>query len=142
MARIKRAQQLEFLEAVPMFRGLAKKHLVTIARMTEQVTVPADRVLVEQGEPGDAFYLIVSGSGVVRRNGRKIAELSDGDFFGEMALIDGGPRSATVTTLEETTLFTIHRKDFASMLTVPAVARKLLEGLSERLREADRQLIS
>jgi CRP-like cAMP-binding protein len=142
VARVKRAKQLEFLEAVPMFRGLSKADLMKVARVTEQVTVPADTVLAEQDAPGDAFYLIISGVAVVRRNGRKINDMAAGDFFGEMALVDGGPRSATVMTLEESTLFMIHRKDFSSLVGVPSIARRLLEGLSQRLRDADSRLIS
>lgn len=142
MARVKRAKQLEFLEAVPLFRGLSKTELTRVARITEQVSVPAGTVLAEEGGPGDAFYLLVTGSAVVRRKGRKIGELGSGDFFGEIALLDPGPRSATVETLEDSALFVIHPKDFAGLLVVPSVARKLLAGLAARLREADRRLLA
>jgi CRP-like cAMP-binding protein len=99
-------------------------------------------VLANQDEPGDAFYLLVSGTAVVRRNGRKLREMGPGDFFGEVALLDGGPRSATVQTLGPATLFVIHPKDFASLLVVPSIARKLLVGLAGRLRTADKRMLS
>lgn len=142
MARITRAQLLEYLGVVPMFNGLSKKDLATVGRVTDQVTVPAGTVIAEQGATGDAFYLIVSGSALVRRNGRKLSELGPGDFFGEVALLDGGPRSATVTMLEEGVLFVIHHKDFAPLIAVPSIARKLLVGLAARLRAADARLLA
>ena len=142
MARVKRSKQLEFLESVPLFEGLSKQNLLKVAKVTDQVTVPAGTILATEGEPGDAFYLIVSGVAVVRRSGRKINDMVAGEFFGEMALVDGGPRSATVKTLEETTVFVINRKDFSSLIEVPKIARKLLTTLSARLRDADRRLIS
>jgi CRP-like cAMP-binding protein len=142
VARIKRAKQLEYLEVVPLFRGLSKTELARVARITEQVTVPEGTVLAEEGGPGDSFYLLVSGKAAVRRKGRKIAELGPGDFFGEIALLDPGPRSATVATLEPAALFVIHRKDFAGLIEVPSVARKLLAGLAARLRAADRRLVA
>jgi CRP-like cAMP-binding protein len=133
---------LEFLEAVPLFRGLSKTDLTRVARVTEQVTVPAGTVLAEQGAQGDAFYLIVTGVAVVHRNGRKINDMAAGDFFGEMALVDGGQRSATVKVIEECTVFVIHRRDFSALIAVPSIARRLLEGMSERLRLADTRLLS
>jgi CRP-like cAMP-binding protein len=142
VARITRAQLLEYLGVVPMFNGLSKKDLATVARVTDQVRVPAETVIAEQGEAGDAFYLIVSGSAVVRRNGRKLGEIGPGDFFGEVALLDGGPRSATVKMLEESVLLVMHRKDFEPLIAVPSIARKLLVGLAERLRAADTRLLA
>jgi CRP-like cAMP-binding protein len=139
---VKRAKQLEFLEAVPLFRGLSKTDLTKVARITEQVSVPEGTVLAEEGGPGDAFYLLVSGTAVVRRKGRKIAEMGPGDFFGEVALLDSGPRSATVATLEPAALFVIHPKDFATLVAVPSIARKLLAGLAARLRASDRRMLS
>lgn len=141
MARVKRAKQLEFLEAVPLFTGLSKADLTKVARITEQVAVPEGTVLAEEGGPGNAFYLLVTGRAAVRRKGRKIAEMGPGDFFGEVALLDAGPRSATVVTLEAAELFVIHPKDFAGLIGVPSVARKLLAGLAARLRAADRRII-
>jgi CRP/FNR family cyclic AMP-dependent transcriptional regulator len=141
VARVKRAKQLEFLEAVPLFTGLSKADLTKVARITEQVAVPEGTVLAEEGGPGNAFYLLVTGRAAVRRKGRKIAEMGPGDFFGEVALLDAGPRSATVVTLEAAELFVIHPKDFAGLIGVPSVARKLLAGLAARLRAADRRII-
>jgi len=142
MARIKRAKQLEFLKLVPLFQGLSKTDLLKVARITDQVNVPEGTVLAKQGEPGDAFYLLVSGTAVVRRNGRKLGELEPGDFFGEVALLDRGPRSATVQILTDATLFVTHPKDFASLLTVPSIARELLVGLAGRLRAADKRMLA
>ncbi len=142
MARMTRAKQLEFLEVVPLFQGLSKWDLLKVARITEQVAVPAETSLAVQDDPGDAFYLIVSGTAVVHRNGRKLGEMGPGDFFGEVALLDGGLRSASVRTTSHTALFVIHRKDFSTLITVPSIARKILAGVAARLRAADRRLVS
>jgi CRP-like cAMP-binding protein len=79
---------------------------------------------------------------VVRRSGKKIATLGSGDFFGEMSLLDDGPRSATVELTRDSRLLVMHRKDFAGIIAdTPGVARKMLQCLAARLREADRKMV-
>lgn len=136
--RMKRSDQVALLEKVPLFKGLNKKHLGMVARSLDEVTVPDGTELTRQGESGDAMYLIASGKVVVRRNGRKIAERGKGDFIGEMALLDGQSRSATVVTEGPVTVFEVHRKDFTRLVDqVPGFARTILAELSHRLREAE-----
>lgn len=102
----------------------------------------AGSVIAEEGTHGDAFYLLADGAAVVNRSGTKIATLGTGDFFGEMSLLDDGPRSATVQLTRDSTLLVMHRKDFAGIIAdMPGVARKLLQGLAARLREADRKMV-
>jgi CRP-like cAMP-binding protein len=92
---------------------------------------------------GHEFYLIASGSAVVRRGGRKVATLGPGSYFGEMALLDRGPRSATVTTAEPTELIVLGQREFMAVLDrVPPVAHKLLVSMAGRLREADSRAVS
>ena len=129
---------MALLEKVPLFKGLSTKHLGMVARSLDQVTVSDGTELTRQGEAGEAMYLIASGKVVVRRNGRKIAERKKGDFIGEMALLDGQTRSATVVADGAVTVFEVHRRDFAKLLDqVPGFARSILAGLSHRLREAE-----
>lgn len=142
MARVKREKQTELLGEVPLFQGLSKKDLLRVARITDQVTVPGGTRIITQDEPGDAFYLLVSGSAVAKRNGRRLSSMGPGDFFGEVALLDGGRRSATVDALDEATLLIIHRRDFESLLTVPSIARSLLAGLASRLRDSDKRMLA
>jgi CRP-like cAMP-binding protein len=136
--RMKRSDQVALLEKVPLFKGLSQKHLGMVATSLNEVSVDDGTELTRQGEPGDAMYLIASGKVVVRRNGRKIAERKKGDFIGEMALLDGQDRSATVVADGPVTVFEVHRKDFIELVDqVPGFARTILAGLSHRLREAE-----
>jgi len=113
-----------------------------VAKAADEVTLRAGAVVAEEGAAGDAFYLLADGAAVVNRGGKKIATLGTGDFFGEMSLLDDGPRSATVTLTRDSTLLVMHRKDLAGIIAdMPGVARKLLQGLAARLREADRRMV-
>src|SRR5205085_9940340 len=93
---------------------------------------------VEEGAPGHESSLILDGSASVFRDGRKIATLGPGQYFGEMALLDRGPRSATVTADTDMTMLVLGQREFAGVLDeVPGLARKLLAAMAVRLREAD-----
>jgi len=99
--------------------------------------------IVTAGTMGEEFYMILSGKAAVRRSGRKVAELGPGDYFGEMALLDSGPRSATVVADGDVTLVVIGQREFMGVLDeTPEVARKLLVSMSARLREADTKAVS
>lgn len=136
-------KQLGLLEVVPLFHGLSTKELGRVAKVADEISMKAGSIIAEEGQDGDAFYLLVDGAAVVRRNGKKIASLGTGDFFGEMSLLDEGPRSATVELVRDSTLLVMHRKDFAGIIAdMPGVARKMLQGLAARLREADRKIVT
>jgi len=133
---------LGLLATVPLFQGLSSKELGRVARAADEVALTAGSIVAEEGTPGDSFYLLADGAAVVNRDGKKIATLGTGDFFGEMSLLDDGPRSATVQLTRDSTLLVMHRKDFAGIIAdMPGVARKLLQGLAARLREADRKIV-
>jgi CRP/FNR family cyclic AMP-dependent transcriptional regulator len=135
--------KIELLSKVQMFSSLNKKELGLIARSADVVTVKPGTEIVTQGTPGHEFYLVVSGQAIVRRNGRKIATLGPGQYFGELALLDRGPRSATVTAETEVELAIISQREFLAVLNqVPAVAYKLLVSMASRLREADTRALS
>ncbi len=130
------------LRQVPMFATMPKRQLGVIARYADETTGHAGQVLAVEGEVGDQFFLICKGAAVVRKNGHEIAKLGTGDFFGEMALLDGEPRSADVQLTEDAELLAIHRRDFDYLLDdVPGMARQMLIAVTSRLREADRKLV-
>ncbi len=126
------------LSKIWMFSTSSARDLRTIRRALEEVTVPAGRVLCEEGTIGREFFLIVEGTAAVKRNGRKVATLGPGDYFGELALLDRRPRSATVVSETEMLLLVLGQRQFNGVLdAVPALARKMLAAMATRLREAD-----
>jgi CRP/FNR family cyclic AMP-dependent transcriptional regulator len=130
------------LKQVPLFATLSKKDLAAIAGRAELVSVPSGAWLAKEGEPGIACYVLLSGAASVRKKGRKIANLGPGDVLGEMSLIDGLPRSATVQVTEDADVLELHRRDFISLIDQsPGLARKLLSSMSARLRDADARLL-
>jgi CRP/FNR family cyclic AMP-dependent transcriptional regulator len=136
-------RKLEHLSNVKMFSALNKKELTLIAKASDAVKVPAGTEVVTEGQLGHEFYLLLSGSASVRRNGRKIATLGPGQYFGEMALLDRGPRSATIVIEEPAELLVIGQREFLAVLDqVPALAHKLLVNMAVRLREADTKALS
>ena len=109
-----------------------------VRRALDQVAAPAGTTLCEEGTVGREFFFIVEGRASVRRGGRKIAALGPGDYFGELALLDRKPRSATVVADTDMVLLTMSQREFTGLLEdVPPLGRKLLAAMSERLREAD-----
>ncbi|HET9732976.1 MAG TPA: cyclic nucleotide-binding domain-containing protein [Acidimicrobiales bacterium] len=136
-------RKLDYLSRVKLFSSLNKKELGMVARASDVISVPAGTEIVKEGELGHEFYLIASGTAVVKRNGRKIATLGPGRYFGEMALLDRGPRSASVTAEEPCELIVLGQREFMGLLDqVPPVAHKLLVSMAARLREADTKAVS
>ncbi len=128
--------RLPALRRVPIFRGLTKAALFEVARKTAEVEYPAGAVIVAEGDPGDSLLLIVEGSVEVKAGRRVVATMTAGDFFGEISLIDGKPRSASVVAVDDVVLLTLKGSDFESLLNDPYVARTALISLAQRVREA------
>lgn len=134
----KRDAYTQHLANVPLFSECSDKDLRLIARRTEEIQVPAGKELVTQGETGREFFIIVEGSALVLRDGEQIATLSAGDFFGELALLDRGPRSATVIAETPMQLLVLAQREFSGLLDeVPSLAHKVAKALAKRVREAD-----
>jgi len=134
--------KIETLQRIPLLATMSKRQLASIARYTDTTTADRGQVLATEGEAGDQLYVICEGSAVVIKDGQEIARLGVGEFFGEMALIDGEPRSATVEVCEDSVLLTIHRREFDFLVDeVDGMARELLRVVTGRLREADRRLV-
>jgi len=129
---------LDHLAEVPLFSGASRKDLQAIARASDEIDVKAGRVLVEQGRLGHEFFLILDGKASVRRNNRKVAELGTGQYFGELSLLDKGPRDATVVADTDMKLLVLGQREFLGVLDdVPTLSYKLLRIMAHRLREAD-----
>jgi CRP/FNR family cyclic AMP-dependent transcriptional regulator len=129
---------LDHLASVPLFSACSKKDLQRIAKASDEIDVQAGRVLVEQGKPGHEFFLIVDGTATVRRNDRKIASLGEGQYFGELSLLDRGPRTATVVATSDMRVLVLGQRGFLGVLDeVPGLAYKILRLMAHRLREAD-----
>lgn len=132
---------LEHLATIRLFSSCSQRDLTKIARATDELTVPAGRVLVEQGGSGREAFVIVSGEASVSINGNKVVTLGAGKHFGELALLDGGPRTATVTALTDLTVLVIHQRAFLSLIDeVPGLARKIMTSLAGMVRELDEQV--
>ena len=109
-----------------------------MARASDQVDLPAGRTLCEQDSIGREAFVIVDGTAEVRRNGRKVATLGPGDCVGELALLDHGPRTATVTAATDLSVLVIGPREFSGIVDeVPPIAHKLLRALAGRVRELD-----
>jgi CRP-like cAMP-binding protein len=117
--------------------------LTLLGRATDEVRVPAGKVVVEEGTVGREFFLILEGQAVVRRGGRKVALLGPGQYFGELALLDRAPRNATVVAETEMALLVLGQREFSGVLDgLPVVSMKLLQAMAHRLREADARATS
>jgi CRP-like cAMP-binding protein len=136
MARKK--DYLEHLARVPMFSACSKKELEQVARMSEELDVPAGEVLIKEGTPGRDFFVIVDGKATVTRKGKDVATLGPADFFGELALLDRAPRNATVTAAGPLRVFVLTQQSFHSLLsTIPSLSNKVMVGMARRLHELD-----
>jgi CRP-like cAMP-binding protein len=127
--------RVEALRVVPMFADLSEDQLRLLAHHAEEVDVEANEVLVRQGDRGDKFILILEGGARVERDGQVLAHLSTNQFLGEMSLLDGKPRAATVTTESPGKVLVISTETFHSLMdSVPEFRDKLILVLCERLR--------
>ena len=135
-----RDAHIEQLGKVPMFSGASRKELGLVAQAGDEIQIPAGQVLMEEGRQGHEFFLILEGDAVVKRRGKKVANLGPGQYFGELALLHRGPRSATVTAESDLVVLVLAQREFSGVLdAVPALGRTMLASMARRLREADTQ---
>ena len=129
----------DVLAKVPLFSGVPARHVRKIAAVGSAASFHPKTRIVSAGDPGDAFYIVLAGRAEVQPGrGRPRVEIGPGAYFGEMALLDGAPRSATVVAKTETICLMLTRKQFERVLKdEPAVAHALLRTLAARLRELD-----
>lgn len=128
----------DHLSNVPLFSGCSKKELAAIARSSDQLSVGDGYTLTTQDESSREAFVIMSGKAIVKRNGRKVAELGPGDAVGELGLLDHGVRTATVVADGATDILVIGPREFSSLLQdVPSLSKKLLQHLAATVRELD-----
>jgi CRP-like cAMP-binding protein len=128
------------LANVPIFSGSSKRELTVIARAAKEVTHRQGTVIAREGERGIGLFLILEGQCEVTIGGKHKAKLGPGDFFGEIALLDGGPRTATVTALTNVKLIGITGWVFRGLLMEhPSIALKTLEAVAGRLRSVSKE---
>jgi len=138
---MRKDKRLDLLRGVPLFSGCTKRELTEIEGLTSMIDVAEGTEVATFGTPGLEFFIIVDGWATATRNGLTLAVLGPGSFFGELALLDGGDRTATVVADTDLTLLVLSRREFRSLQsTAPSVAYKLLVELGTRLRRADAML--
>jgi CRP/FNR family cyclic AMP-dependent transcriptional regulator len=133
-----RNAKVELLGGVSLFSACSRRELARIASLADEIAVPAGRVLIHQGKPGSEFFIIVSGKANVSARGKRARTLGPGSGFGEMSLLDQGPRSATVTAQSDMYLLVLDSRSFFSLIDeVPSVASKIFRVMAARLRAAE-----
>lgn len=133
----RREEKVAWLRRVPLFADLSTAQLEGITPFVDEVEAAAGQVLIKQDAFGQELLILVDGSAEVTRDGRHLRMLGPGDVTGEIALLDGGSRTATVTASEPTTVLTISKRAFDTVLDrVPGLPHELLRTLAARLRDA------
>jgi CRP/FNR family transcriptional regulator, cyclic AMP receptor protein len=138
MTRWGQSRKADLLGRIPLFAKFSRHQLHQVGSLTAAEELPAGTVLTREGASGGIAFILASGRAEVERRGKRLAVLGPGDVVGELSLIDGKPRSATVRALTDLEVLEIDTRDLTRLLrTTPAVTRKLLEVLAGRIRHAD-----
>ena len=131
----------DLLKSVPIFSELGRGDLSRLAKLMVERTIKAGDAVIEENDQAAGFFVVSSGKLEVERQCKTLATYGPGDFFGEMALFEGFPRSATVRAVEDSELLAMTRWDFtAELKNRPQIALSMLPVLVRRLREADQKL--
>ena len=134
--------KLELLRRVPLFADFDAPALAEVGKIVEEIQTRERTVLTHEGRQEGHFFIVLSGSVRINREGRTVNMLGPGEFLGEIALLDGGPRTATAITEEPTTLLAIRNDAFHDLLDrTPAVRTAVLAAAGARLREMDSESI-
>jgi CRP/FNR family cyclic AMP-dependent transcriptional regulator len=138
-ALVARQDPIKLLGGVPIFEGLSSKELKAIAGSAKEVTHRQGSILARQGDAGAGFFLILDGTASVRIGDRKVNSMGPGDFFGEISLLDGGPRTATVAAETDVTTLGLTSWTFKRLVEQnPSIASKMLKVMAQRLRSSDK----
>jgi CRP/FNR family cyclic AMP-dependent transcriptional regulator len=126
---------VDTLSNAPLFQGMTERALEAISRIARPVAFASGDQLVREGDPGTSFLIILRGDASVTRNGSELRRLVSGDFLGEISLIDGGPRTATVIATLPVEALEIPSAEFLALIeSHPAVRLGVLTALTERIR--------
>lgn len=135
------AAYLEHLANIHLFNSCNQRELTKIARSTDEVTIEAGKMLMEQGQRGREAFVIVSGQASIQINGAEVATIGPGAHVGELALLDGGTRTATVVAVTDMELLVISQRAFFALLDeVPGLSRKILTSMATMVRDLDSRL--
>jgi CRP/FNR family transcriptional regulator, cyclic AMP receptor protein len=136
VALFTQGRKVEALRRTPLFADLSKKEITLLARLSDDLEVDAGKVLCKEGQIGREFFVIVDGEVDVTRKGRPVKRSGGDDFFGEIALLEDIPRTATVTARTPLRLFVLTSRDFRHLVNAsPSVERKIMRSLARRLLE-------
>jgi CRP-like cAMP-binding protein len=131
---LRRNQKVEVIKRAPLFAGLSKRELEQIASIADEIDLRDGKELTTQGKPAREFFVLIEGSADVTKDGKRINQLGDGDFFGEIALVSHSPRTATVTATSPIRALVITDRAFRHLLEdSPQIQLKVLQALAERL---------
>jgi CRP/FNR family transcriptional regulator, cyclic AMP receptor protein len=135
--------RLLFLRRVSIFQELRDEFLVKLASIMDEISFPADHTIFAEGEEGRSLYIVVHGRVKVHLGTQELAQLDKGTFFGEMALFDAEPRSASVTTLEPCDCLTLNQRQLIDAIEeTPEIAINVTRSLSRRIRELNKKVNS
>jgi CRP/FNR family transcriptional regulator, cyclic AMP receptor protein len=124
------------LGGVPLFAGFSRRHLDRLAAETDEQMFEPGQHIVEEGQPGETLYVVLSGEAKVVRRGRSVARMYPGDVFGELSALDGGPRTASVVAVTGVDVLRLYRRTLLKMLErEPELSFKLLDVIVRRLRQ-------
>ena len=133
-----RDEKIDLLRTVPLFAGLDDRDMERVSTLADIIDLPADRLLMTQGQHGWEMFILVSGSARIERDGQSLGERGAGEVLGEIALLDGGPRTATVTLSEPSRLLVVARREFQALMDeFPDIRLRVLEAVAHRLRSLD-----
>jgi CRP-like cAMP-binding protein len=136
--RSSKSSKIKLLKGVRLFSACNDKELGRIASLADEIDVEPGRVLTKEGTPGGEFFVVADGLAIATLRKKKLATLGPGSFFGEMSILDHGPRAATITADTPMHLLVLDPRSFVTLLDdVPSVARKIMRVLAERLREVE-----
>ena len=128
--------KVELIRNVPLFSGLSAKELMSLSRLMDEMDLKPGTVIIREGNTGGEFFIVLEGTIEVKRKGRRLARLGPGDYLGEIALIDHGPRTATAMVETDARLLVLASREFHSMLASdPRIENKILRTLAARVRD-------
>ena len=126
--------KIDLIKRVPLFSSASKAELTEIASIADEIDLPAGKAVIEEGDTGREFFVLVEGTADVTRGGKRVASIGPGDFFGEIALIAKTPRNATITTTSPVRALVTTDRAFKQLLDhSPTIAVGVLVALAERL---------
>ena len=132
--RLGKDGKVELIRKIPLFSKLSKRGLEDVARIADELDLPAGKVMAQEGDRGREFFVLLEGAADVTKSGESINTMHDGDFFGEIALVTQMPRTATVTATTPVRVLVITERDFAALLKrSEEVGRGVAEALAERI---------